>query len=125
MGSDRAYVNVCIDKDLWNSIKEYGKENELNPTKFANELLKKAFMYEKYGDTPFTSMKTEMNNVVVEVMERLKEEEEMTEIEEVSVEQENNYEPLETNNDLPVETKAAEEIKTGQTKKESKKRRLK
>jgi len=125
MGSDRAYVNVCIDKDLWNSIKEYGKENELNPTKFANELLKKAFMYEKYGDTPFTSMKTEMNNVVVEVMERLKETEEIPEIEEVSVEQENNYEPLETNNDLPVETKAAEEIKTEQTNKGSKKRRLK
>ena len=125
MGSDRTYVNVCIDKDLWNSIKEYGKENELNPTKFANELLKKAFMYEKYGDTPFASMKTEMNNVVVGVMERLKETEEIPETEEVSVEQENNYEPLETNNDLPVEAKSAEEIKTGQTKKESKKRRLK
>ena len=125
MGSDRAYVNVCIDKDLWNSIKEYGKENELNPTKFANELLKKAFMYEKYGDTPFTSMKTEMNNVVVEVMERLKETEEIPEIEEVSVEQENNYEPLETNNDLPAETKVTEEIKTEQTNKGSKKRRLK
>lgn len=123
MKDNRTYVG--IDKDLWADIKDYAKENGLNPTRFANELLKKVFMYEKYGDTPFTSMKTEMDNVVEEVMEHLKEEKEVTETEEVKTEQEINYEPMHTNNDLSVEFKVPEETKTEQPKRKNNKRRLK
>ena len=82
-------------------------------------------MYEKYGDTPFASMKTEMDNVVEEVMEHLKEEKEVTETEEVKTEQEINYEPMHTNNDLLVEFKLPEETKTEQPKRKNNKRRLK
>ncbi len=121
MKDNRTYVG--IDKDLWGDIKDYAKENGLNPTKFANELLKKVFMYEKYGDTPFASMKTEMDNVVEEVMEHLKEEKEAAETEEVKTEQEINYEPMHTNNDLSVEFKVSEEAEPEQPNRENKRRK--
>lgn len=42
-----------IDKKLHDEIKEYCKLNNLKITQFINTLLKRAFMIEKYGETPF------------------------------------------------------------------------
>ena len=41
-----------IDKQLYAEIKEYCELNGLKPRDFANNLLKKAFMEEKYGKMP-------------------------------------------------------------------------
>ena len=41
-----------VDKQLYAEIKEYCELNGLNPRDFANNLLKKAFMEEKYGKMP-------------------------------------------------------------------------
>lgn len=42
-----------IDKKLYEEIKEYCKLNGLKPAEYANGLLKKAFMEDKYGLSPF------------------------------------------------------------------------
>lgn len=41
-----------VDKQLYAEIKEYCELNGLKPRDFANNLLKKAFMEEKYGKMP-------------------------------------------------------------------------
>jgi hypothetical protein len=43
-----------IDKKLYNDIKEYCKLNGLKVGVFINNLLRKAFNIEKYGNTPFS-----------------------------------------------------------------------
>ena len=53
-----------IETKLHNEIKEYCKLNNLKVNIFINELLKKAFMREKYGETPFNvkpKISTELN----------------------------------------------------------------
>lgn len=53
-----------LDTKLHNEIKEYCKLNGLKVNSFINELLKKAFMREKYGETPFNvkpKISTELN----------------------------------------------------------------
>lgn len=42
-----------LDKKLHDEIKEYCKLNNLKMIQFINDLLKKAFLIEKYGDAPF------------------------------------------------------------------------
>lgn len=42
-----------IDKKLYESIKEYCKLNGIKPGEYINSLLKKAFMEDKYGVSPF------------------------------------------------------------------------
>lgn len=44
-----------IEKKLHDEIKQYCKLNNLKISEFINSLLKKAFMIEKYGETPFNS----------------------------------------------------------------------
>lgn len=44
---------IKIEAELYKDIVEFCKANGLKINKFANELLKKAFMVEKYGDVPF------------------------------------------------------------------------
>ncbi len=46
---------VQIEDELYNDIKEYCKLNKLKIGSFINEILKKSFLVEKYGDTPFTN----------------------------------------------------------------------
>lgn len=46
---------VQIDSKLYNEIKEYCKLNELKIGSFINEILKKSFLVEKYGETPFSN----------------------------------------------------------------------
>lgn len=41
-----------VDKQLYAEIKEYCELNGLKPRDFTNDLLKKAFMEEKYGKMP-------------------------------------------------------------------------
>lgn len=41
-----------IDKKLLEDIKNYCELNNLKPNKFVNDLLRKAFMVEKYGEAP-------------------------------------------------------------------------
>lgn len=53
-----------IETKLYNEIKEYCKLNNLKANIFINELLKKAFMREKYGEAPFNvkpKISTELN----------------------------------------------------------------
>ena len=53
-----------IEAKLHNEIKEYCKLNNLKVNVFINELLKKAFMKEKYGEAPFNvkpKISTELN----------------------------------------------------------------
>lgn len=60
----RNYVNNMIETKLHNEIKEYCKLNNLKVNIFINELLKKAFMREKYGEAPFNvkpKISTELN----------------------------------------------------------------
>lgn len=117
-------INVSIDKDLWSEIKDYAKENGLNPTKFANELLKKSFIYEKYGDTPFSSMKTDRDAFVDEILQHLDNEEKNTEnvVNEV-INQTNEVPEKETETDET--TKFIENIILTETTNKPKKRRLK
>ena len=51
MNKDVKYVG--IRKDLFNEIEEYAKLNGFKTTWLINDLLKKRFMVEKYGDSPF------------------------------------------------------------------------
>ena len=48
-------TQVEIDEKLYNDIKVYCSLNALKIKAFVNELLKKAFIIEKYGETPFSS----------------------------------------------------------------------
>lgn len=43
-----------IDKKLYEEIKSYCKLNGLKTSEYVNGLLKKAFLEEKYGKTPFS-----------------------------------------------------------------------
>lgn len=61
-----------IDKKLHDEIKEYCKLNGLKITQFINTLLKRAFMIEKYGDSPF--QRNEYFPTPIFVEESLKEE---------------------------------------------------
>lgn len=117
-------INVSIDKDLWSEIKDYAKENGLNPTKFANELLKKSFIYEKYGDTPFSSMKTDRDAFVDEVLQHLDNEEKNTEnVVNEAVIQTNEVPKKET--EIDETTNFLENIILTETANKPKKRRLK
>lgn len=42
-----------VDKKLYEEIKEYCKLNGIKPSEYVNSLLKKAFMEDKYGVSPF------------------------------------------------------------------------
>ena len=82
MGDDKH--SVLIDGNLYRDIKDYCNENSLQLSKFVSTLLKKQFMIEKYGDTPFSSQssfirpKTEAPpEKAVEVTERKEEIKEM------------------------------------------------
>ena len=44
---------VNIDNELYNEIKDYCRINNLKIGAYINQLLKKAFMIDKYGETPF------------------------------------------------------------------------
>jgi antitoxin component of RelBE/YafQ-DinJ toxin-antitoxin module len=117
-------INVSIDKDLWSEIKDYAKENGLSPTKFANELLKKSFIYEKYGDTPFSSMKTDRDAFVNEVLQHLDNEEKNTEnVVNEAVSQTNEIPEKETK--IDETTNFLENIILTETANKPKKRRLK
>lgn len=53
-----------IEKKLYDDIKSYCKLNNLKVNSFINNLLKKAFNVEKYGESPFVLKKntSEKNN---------------------------------------------------------------
>ena len=59
---------VQIEDELYNDIKEYCKLNKLKIGSFINEILKKSFLVEKYGDTPFTNFGKKM---AIETMESI------------------------------------------------------
>lgn len=41
-----------IDKDLYNEIKKYCVLNGIKPKEYVNDLLKKAFLRDRYGEKP-------------------------------------------------------------------------
>jgi hypothetical protein len=51
--------NIQIDdNDLYRKISDYCKINDLKISKFVTEMLRRQFMIEQYGDTPFTTYET-------------------------------------------------------------------
>ena len=55
--------NIQIDdNDLYRKISDYCKINGLKISKFVTEMLRKQFMIEQYGDTPFTTYETTIIN---------------------------------------------------------------
>lgn len=55
--------NIQIDdNDLYRKISDYCKINGLKISKFVTEMLRKQFMVEQYGDTPFTTYETAIIN---------------------------------------------------------------
>ncbi len=46
-------VQVSVDRKLYNQIKEYCSLNDLKISAYIDELLKDAFMRDKYGERPF------------------------------------------------------------------------
>jgi hypothetical protein len=55
--------NIQIDdNDLYRKISDYCKINDLKISKFVTEMLRKQFMIEQYGDTPFTTYETTVIN---------------------------------------------------------------
>lgn len=55
-----------LDKKLHNEIKEYCKLNNLKMIDFINYLVKKAFIIEKYGESPFAPKIEQFQPVVKE-----------------------------------------------------------
>jgi hypothetical protein len=49
-----------LDKKLYDEINEYCKLNNLKTRDFVHNLLKDAFLKEKYGDTPFYNYKKDI-----------------------------------------------------------------
>lgn len=49
-----------VDKLLYDEINEYCKLNNLKTRDFVHNLLKDAFLKEKYGDTPFNNYKKDI-----------------------------------------------------------------
>lgn len=58
-----------VDKKLYEEIKEYCTLNGLKPKEYINDLLKKAFMEDKYGNKPFMSNKIRVESVLVKADE--------------------------------------------------------
>lgn len=55
--------NVQIDdENLYRKISDYCKINDLKISKFVTEMLRRQFMIEQYGDTPFTTYETTIIN---------------------------------------------------------------
>ena len=55
--------NIQIDdNDLYRKISDYCKINDLKISKFVTEMLRRQFMIEQYGDTPFTTYETTVIN---------------------------------------------------------------
>lgn len=50
------------DNKLYDQIVEYCKLNSLKVSDFITEMVRKQFMIEKYGDTPFTTYETTIIN---------------------------------------------------------------
>ena len=61
---------VQIEDKLYNDIKEYCKLNKLKIGSFINEILKKSFLVEKYGDTPFTNFNKKTVGNIEEISEQ-------------------------------------------------------
>ena len=58
-----------VDKKLYEEIKEYCTLNGLKPKEYINDLLKKAFMEDKYGNKPFMTNKIRVESVLVKADE--------------------------------------------------------
>ena len=61
---------VQIEDELYNDIKEYCKLNKLKIGSYINKILKKSFLVEKYGDTPFTNFGKKMGIKTMESIPR-------------------------------------------------------
>lgn len=65
--------SVSIDEQLYQEIKDYCELNDLKINHFVEEILRKQFLIEKYGDTPFSilSKKIEIEPVPPEIADIL------------------------------------------------------
>jgi hypothetical protein len=94
-------MNIEIKDKLYKDIESYCTLNELDFNNYVNDLLKKAFMEEKYGDRPFAktvpyekSLPTNETQTPTEVEIEVKKNEETKEYE---VEMKETTIPIETN----------------------------
>lgn len=49
--------SILINENLYHDIKEYCQINDLKFGDFVDDLIRKSFMVEKYGDAPFSHLK--------------------------------------------------------------------
>lgn len=61
MGKNTKNIQIN-DSKLYDKIVEYCKLNNLKVSDFITEMVRKQFMIEKYGDTPFTTYETTIIN---------------------------------------------------------------
>ena len=69
-----------IDKKLYADIKEYCQLNGLKVKDFINDTLKRAFMAEKYGKTPFVGNRKFEQEVEKEIRTIIKDEDKLNEV---------------------------------------------
>lgn len=98
-------MTITINDKLYKDIDSYCKLNDLGETvKYINDLLKKSFMVEKYGEKPSIQQKESVEvkkeetevvdgGIVVEVVENKKPEE----LEKVEIEEDFDYKKVELN----------------------------
>ena len=68
-------MNITINDKIYKEIVSYCELNALDVTTFINELIKKNFMVEKYGDRP--GIKQQITNPVTQTSETIKIEKEV------------------------------------------------
>lgn len=58
-------ARITIEDTLYEEIKEFCSLNELKPQEYVGELLKKAFLVDKYGEAPPFFKKKSVENIPV------------------------------------------------------------
>lgn len=57
MTKNKKTHSILISENLYHDIKEYCQINDLKFGDFVDDLIRKSFMVEKYGDAPFSHLK--------------------------------------------------------------------
>ena len=60
---------ILIDEILYQDIKEYCELNNIKTNVFINKILKKSFMIEKFGESPFENIKKQKDIIETNVQD--------------------------------------------------------
>lgn len=92
-------MNIEIKDKLYKDIESYCALNELDFNDYVNDLLKKAFMEEKYGDRPFSKVPTP-TEVEIEVKKNEETNEYVVEAKETTIPIETDINPQISSNEI-------------------------